>query len=75
MSAAGPASQINNVTALQGREGIWREHRGLTPVALAERSGVNRVQISNIEAGEKTGSVKTLKKLADALGVALDDLA
>jgi hypothetical protein len=33
------------------------------------------VQIADIEAGTKTGSVETLKKLADALGVALDDHA
>ncbi|WP_298200346.1 helix-turn-helix transcriptional regulator [Novosphingobium sp.] len=54
---------------------VWREYRGLTQVALAEMSGVNRVQITNIESGTKTGSVETLRKLADALRVSLDDLA
>ena len=53
---------------------LWREHRQLTQTALAERSGVNRVQIADIEAGRKTGSVATLKKLAEALGVTIDDL-
>lgn len=53
---------------------VYREHRGLTQAALSEASGVNRVQIAEIEAGRKTGSVKTLKKLADALGVTIDDL-
>ena len=54
---------------------VWPELRGLTQAALATASGVNRVQIANIESGAKTGSVATLRKLADALGVGLDDLA
>ena len=54
---------------------VWRELRGLTQAALATWSGVNRVQIANIESGAKSGSVATLRKLADALGVGLDDLA
>lgn len=55
---------------------VFREWRGLSQTALAKASGVNRVQIINIESDpNKTGSVKTLKKLADALDVPLDDLA
>ncbi len=53
---------------------VWREHRQLSQAELARRSGVNRVQVIDIEAGRKTGSVTTLKKLAVALGVDLDDL-
>ncbi|PKP99699.1 MAG: transcriptional regulator [Alphaproteobacteria bacterium HGW-Alphaproteobacteria-13] len=54
---------------------VYRDLRGLTQQALATASGVNRVQIADIEAGRSTGSVATLRKLADALGVGLDDLA
>ena len=53
---------------------VWREHRGLSQSALARASGVHRVQVADIEAGRKTGSVHTLRKLADALGVAVEDL-
>ena len=53
---------------------VWREYRGLSQAALARASGVNRVQIVEIEAGRNAGSVRTLRKLADALGVALDDI-
>ncbi len=53
---------------------VWREHRGLSQSALARASGVNRVQIVEIEAGRNSGSVRTLRKLADALGVAADDI-
>lgn len=54
---------------------VFRDLRSLTQSALAARSGVNRVQIADIEAGRKTGSVATLRKLADALGVTIDDIA
>lgn len=54
---------------------VWRDLRGLTQTALAEQSGVNRVTVAEIETGRKQGSVSTLRALADALGVTLDDLA
>ncbi len=53
---------------------VWRQHRGLTQAELARRSGVNRVQIIDIEAGRKTGSVETLRKLASTLEIDIDDL-
>lgn len=53
---------------------VYRALRGLTQTQLAQASGVNRVQIADIEAGRKTGSVETIRKLAAALGVAVDDL-
>lgn len=54
---------------------VYRDWRGSSQSELARRSGVNRTQIADIEAGRKTGSVATLKKLAAALGVTIDDLA
>lgn len=54
---------------------VWRDYRGLSQAALAKVSGVNRIQIVDIEAGRRSGSVDTLKKLAAALHLTLDDLA
>jgi DNA-binding XRE family transcriptional regulator len=53
---------------------VWRELRGLTQAGLANVAHVNRVQIADIEAGRKSGSIETIKKLAEALGIAVDDL-
>ena len=53
---------------------VWREFRKLTQADLAYSSGVNRVRIADIEAGRNSGSVHTLRKLAAALGVSIDDL-
>ena len=54
---------------------VWREHRGLSQASLARAAGTNRIQILEIEAGRATGSVRTLRKLAHALAIAIDDLA
>ena len=53
---------------------VWREFRNLTQADLARSSGVNRVQIVDIEAGRNSGSVRTLRKLATTLDVGVDDL-
>ncbi len=53
---------------------VFREWRGLNQSELARASGVHRVSIADIEAGRKTGSVRTLKKLAEALRITIDDL-
>lgn len=54
---------------------VFREWRGLSQSALSRMSGVNRIQIIDIEKNGKSGSVATLKKLATTLEVTLDDLA
>ena len=53
---------------------LWREHRGLSQSALSKLSGVNRIQIGDIESRGRTGSITTLKKLANALEIQVDDL-
>ena len=53
---------------------VWRDHRGLTQVELAKVSKVSRTMIAAIEAGHKTGGIATLKRLAAALRVDLENL-
>ncbi|MBS1164134.1 MAG: transcriptional regulator, family [Proteobacteria bacterium] len=53
---------------------VWREHRGLTISALAAQAGIGQPYLSEIETGKKEGGIGTMKKLAAALGVAIDDL-
>jgi DNA-binding XRE family transcriptional regulator len=54
---------------------IWREYRGLTQEGLAKASSVSRSMIAAIEAKHKRGGIATLKRLAGALKVDLDELA
>lgn len=69
-----PAEYANRIIEGESPVRVYREYRGFTQVALSEASGVNRVQIADIEAGRKSGSIETIKKLADALSVSVDDL-
>lgn len=53
---------------------VWREHRGLKAAALAEKAGVSPSYLSQIECGQRDGTFSTMSRIADALGVELDDL-
>ena len=54
---------------------MWREHRGHSLRQLAKRAGVGSGYLWQIENGERKGTVETMKKIAAALDVDLDDLA
>ena len=69
-----PAAVVDRLLDGQAPLLVWREYRSLSQAELARRSGVNRVQIIDIEAGRKTGSVETLRKLASTLQIEIDDL-
>ena len=51
-----------------------RHERGLTQAELAERADVSPPYISHIERGVKTTSLDTLVRIAESLGVTLDEL-
>ncbi|MBR9763964.1 MAG: helix-turn-helix transcriptional regulator [Rhodobacteraceae bacterium] len=69
-----PAEYVNRILNGENPVRVYRDWRGLTAAALAEASGVNRVQITQLETGKRGGTVETMKKLAEALSVAVDDL-
>ncbi len=51
-----------------------REDAGLTQGELGERVGVSMNMISHVELGIKKPSAETLKRIADELGVKVDEL-
>ena len=53
---------------------VWREYRQLKQKELSELAGVKVSMLSQIENGNKQGSLDTMKRLAAALKVDLDDL-
>jgi DNA-binding XRE family transcriptional regulator len=70
-----PAAAVNRLLEGESPLRVYRDLRGYTQAALAGQAGVNRVTVAEIETGRKQGSVATLRALAGALGVSLDDLA
>src|SRR5229473_8621970 len=57
--------------AIGGRVRQGRGSRGWTLDQLAERSGVSRRMLVNIEQGSTNPSIATLLRISDALGVGL----
>lgn len=53
---------------------VFREHRGMRAGELAEKVGISQGYLSEIESGKKTGSLSVLKRIAEVLGVELNDL-
>jgi ribosome-binding protein aMBF1 (putative translation factor) len=69
-----PAEMVDRLLAGDNPVKVWREHRGLSQRALAARAGLDFTYLSQIETGARKGTVATMKKLAEALGLELGDL-
>lgn len=67
-----PAEIVNALTAGESPIRIFRKHRGLTQSALAAEVGIDQSYLSELETGVKVPSVKTLQRLARALGVDME---
>ena len=52
----------------------WRERRALTQRELAERVGMTAATINRIENGVHEARLSSVRKLAEALGIAPDEL-
>jgi DNA-binding XRE family transcriptional regulator len=69
-----PAMMIKRILDGENALRVWREQRGLTLKELADRAQVSAPFVSQIEKGQREGSVETMRKLAEALKVSVDDL-
>ena len=57
-----------------GRLREMRQQRALTQKELSELADVNEITISELERNKRTASARSLRKLASALGVDVQDL-
>jgi DNA-binding XRE family transcriptional regulator len=69
-----PADFVHRMLDGESRVAVWREFRGLSARALAETAGITQAYLSQIEAGKRDGTVGTMKKIAEALKITVDDL-
>ncbi len=70
-----PSAIVDRILDGESRIRVWREHRGLTASALAEMAGLDPSDMVDIEGGTAEATVETLRRLASALNLSLDDLA
>src|SRR5690242_2246232 len=52
----------------------WREYRGLNQAQLATFAGISRAYLTQIETGERTGTLEVMVKLARSLRCMVEDL-
>ena len=69
-----PATIVDMLLAGANPIKLWREYRGLTQDALANRAGISKAYLCQIETGKREGAIKTLRAIATALGVTVDEL-
>ena len=62
------------MNALGVRIRALREERGLLQKQLAEKAGLTASKMSQIESGRLTPTLRTLRKVADALGASIPEL-
>ena len=53
---------------------VWREYRGISVKELAASAAISAAYLSQIEGRSRNGSLATMKALATALSLDLDDL-
>lgn len=53
---------------------VWREYRKLTQQLLAEKVGISKPYLSQIESGKRNGTSEILKRLAQVLNIDMEDL-
>jgi DNA-binding XRE family transcriptional regulator len=68
------STEVDELLGAKTPLAFWRKKRELTQAALAEATGVAQGFLSEIESGQKPGTAATLKKIADALRLRVDDL-
>lgn len=69
-----PSEFINRMIDGENSIRVWRDFRGLSAADLAAKADISAAYLSELESGKKTGGVATLRKLATALKIDLDDL-
>jgi DNA-binding XRE family transcriptional regulator len=69
-----PAAVANAILDGEQPVKVWREQRGLTQETLAAKAGISAAYLCQIETRKRVGAVKTLRAIADALALKVDDL-
>jgi transcriptional regulator with XRE-family HTH domain len=69
------SAEVDAFLAAKTPLAFFRKKRGMSQDDLAKRASITQGYLSEIEIGRKSGDVRTLRMLADALKVSLDSLA
>ena len=69
-----PAELVDQIMNGENALRAWRNYRGMTVKALADRAGARVATISEIENGKAQGKPALWRALAEVLSVSVDDI-
>jgi DNA-binding XRE family transcriptional regulator len=69
-----PSEFANRILDGESPIRVWREYREMTVAALARRAGLARPYLTQLETGKRAGTIETMRRVAKALDVSIDDL-
>jgi DNA-binding XRE family transcriptional regulator len=69
-----PAEMVNRLVDGENALRVWRQYRSMSLNELAERAGVNKAMISQLENDKAFGRPATWRALADTLNVTVDHI-
>ncbi len=69
-----PALVANAILDGENPVRVWRLHRDMSQVQLAEAAGISQAYLAQIETGKREGTLSLYRSLADALELDLEDL-
>ncbi|WP_336801788.1 helix-turn-helix domain-containing protein [Kaistia sp. MMO-174] len=70
-----PSAIVDRILAGENKVRVWRDHRGISARELAVKAALSTAYLSQIETGARAGTIDVMKRIAEALGVTLDELA
>jgi len=70
-----PAEVVNAILDGKNPIKVWREFRQLTQQQLADRVGISKPYLSQLETGKRTGTMEVLASIAEALDLSLEQVA
>lgn len=70
-----PAKIANRIIDGENKVRVWREYRDISARDLAGKADISPAYLSQIESGARDGSFETIKRIAAALAISVDDLA
>lgn len=69
-----PLRLFKEIDAGENPVRVFRNYRGIPARTLAEAAGISEAYLSQIESGVRKGTGKTLKSIAKALKISVDEL-
>lgn len=70
-----PLALVERIAAGENAIKVFREYRRLTRAEVADKVGISRQYLAQLESGQRNGTLQSIKKIAQILQVNVEDIA